>query len=209
MSESTFDPVEFQVKIDKIMAPEFGRAMAEEIAENPTSHVYAFVGRAVARLAGWDPEHEQAQALVARIATSKARGPALARVQPCGCILCTCADDVACCGCGAKSCGDPARCVFPNGGAVFVASNPSGLEPAKADVWPPIETAPRDGTLVIVWPPTYSGATSCARFNDDRFAKKPRPYWNRSDTAFTGASRGNPPTHWRPVLSGPEGSDER
>ena len=71
--------------------------------------------------------------------------------------------------------------------------------------WRSIETAPRDGTLVIVWPPTREGATSCARFHDDRFAKKPRPYWNRSDTVFTGSSRGNPPTHWRPVLSGPGG----
>lgn len=74
MSESAFDPEEFQAAIDGIGASEFGRAMAEEIVENPTSHVYSFVARVVARLAGWDPEHEQAQSLVARIATCKSGG---------------------------------------------------------------------------------------------------------------------------------------
>jgi len=74
VSESAFDPEEFQAAIDGIGASDFGRAIAAEIAGNPTSHVYAFVRGAVARLAGWDPKHEQAQALVARIATCKSGG---------------------------------------------------------------------------------------------------------------------------------------
>lgn len=70
--------------------------------------------------------------------------------------------------------------------------------------WQLIETAPRDGTAVIVWPPTSPELTSCARYDDDRYAKKPRPYWRRRDALQTLDSRRNPPTHWRPCLSGPD-----
>jgi hypothetical protein len=47
--------------------------------------------------------------------------------------------------------------------------------------WQPIETAPHDGTYVIVWPPTWTGVTSCARWND---------------MGRITVSRDNPPTHW-------------
>ena len=64
-------------------------------------------------------------------------------------------------------------------------------------VWQPIETAPRDGTYVIVWPPTWTGVTSCANWNTDFYAKRPSPYWARTDDmGRVGRSRENPPTHW-------------
>jgi hypothetical protein len=63
--------------------------------------------------------------------------------------------------------------------------------------WHPIETAPKDGTYVIVWPPTWTGVTSCARWHTDEYAKKPRPYWSRTDDlGRVSVSRENPPTHW-------------
>lgn len=37
--------------------------------------------------------------------------PKRARVQPCGCVVCTCGTDDRCLGCGAKNCGTP-ECVF-------------------------------------------------------------------------------------------------
>lgn len=71
--------------------------------------------------------------------------------------------------------------------------------------WQPIETAPKDGTYIIVWPPTYKGVCSCARWYDDAYAKKPRPYWRRIDThGSVLLSRENPPTHWMPIPNGPE-----
>lgn len=74
--------------------------------------------------------------------------------------------------------------------------------------WQPIETAPKDGTIIIVWPPSYRGVTSCARFDSNKYANTPRPYWNRTDELRITESRRKPPTHWRPVLSGPGDDDE-
>ena len=72
--------------------------------------------------------------------------------------------------------------------------------------WYPINTAPKDGTYVIVWPPTFTGVISCACWNDDRFAKRPRPYWFRTDANGSASlSRYNPPTHWTSI-STPEGT---
>lgn len=69
--------------------------------------------------------------------------------------------------------------------------------------WLPIETAPRDGTTIVVWPPTWAGTTSCAYWNSDEYARSPRPYWRRFDAFSVTASRQKSPTHWRPVLVGP------
>lgn len=70
--------------------------------------------------------------------------------------------------------------------------------------WLPIESAPKDGSAVIVWPPTWRGVVSCARWDDDKYAKKPRPYWNRTDAIRTGDSRDNPPSYWMPLPSPPK-----
>jgi len=68
--------------------------------------------------------------------------------------------------------------------------------------WQPIDTAPRDGTTIIVWPPTWRGATSCATWDDGLHAIRPRPHWRRLDALGNGRLC-PPPTHWRPVLAGP------
>jgi len=70
--------------------------------------------------------------------------------------------------------------------------------------WQPIETAPKDGTYVMVWPPTYSGAVSCAVWDWQTDHKRPRPFWQRLDTDSAWTSRNHPPTHWMPVPEGPE-----
>ena len=67
--------------------------------------------------------------------------------------------------------------------------------------WQPIDTAPKDGTSILVCPGFWNAKTcSIARFDDDEYAKKPRPYWRRDD-AFNrvGVNRDNPPTHWMPL----------
>lgn len=71
--------------------------------------------------------------------------------------------------------------------------------------WQPIETAPKDGTVILVYPATWGDRTcSMANYDDDRYAKKPRPFWNRvDDLGRITLSRNNPPTHWLPLPSTP------
>ena len=72
--------------------------------------------------------------------------------------------------------------------------------------WRTIAEAPRDGTIVMVYPPTWGGAVSCAKWDGDIYSKRPKPYWRRlDDENRISYSRSNPPTHWRPVPPGPDG----
>lgn len=80
----------------------------------------------------------------------------------------------------------------------------SGEKAGPVDGWQPIETAPKDQT-VLVYPPLWSGRTcSIARYNDDKYCKKPAPYWHRDDDLGQKTrSRGVPPTHWMPIPASP------
>ncbi len=69
--------------------------------------------------------------------------------------------------------------------------------------WQPIETAPKDGTVVLVWPPTFTGVISCAQWSEDQCANRPRPFWSRLDNTSDADSRRKPPTHWAPLPAGP------
>ena len=71
--------------------------------------------------------------------------------------------------------------------------------------WQPIETAPKDGTAVLVFPPTWGGmSASIAAWDEDVYAKNPRPYWRRFDTlGRVSLSRDNAPTNWMPLPDPP------
>ena len=70
--------------------------------------------------------------------------------------------------------------------------------------WRPIKTAPKDGTIVLVYPGTWKGMTaSPARWDEDKFAKRIRPFWYRIDAFARADSRGNQPTHWMPMPQPP------
>lgn len=72
-------------------------------------------------------------------------------------------------------------------------------------LWHPIETAPKDGRYVIVWPPTWNGVTSCAYWHANKQSKNPKPFWYRVDAhGSVNTSRDNQPTHWMPILEGPK-----
>lgn len=80
----------------------------------------------------------------------------------------------------------------------------------EADKWQTIEGAPKDGSWVVVWPPTWTDLSSCARWNEDKYAKNPRPYWSRvDDGGRVMISRGNPPTHWMPLPEAPTQAEEK
>lgn len=71
--------------------------------------------------------------------------------------------------------------------------------------WQSIETAPKgDETYILVWPPTWTGVASCVRWDRDQYAKKPRPFWRRTDDmGRISISRDQPPTHWMPLPEPP------
>lgn len=65
--------------------------------------------------------------------------------------------------------------------------------------WQPIETAPKDGTYILVYPGYYTKVPcSIAYYDDDKYAKRPQPYWHRLDTRGL-RSRYTPLTHWMPL----------
>lgn len=71
--------------------------------------------------------------------------------------------------------------------------------------WQPIETAPKDGSHIQVWPPTWTGVSSCARWETDKHSKNPRPFWSRTDDfGRVGTSRAIKTTHWKPISKGPK-----
>ena len=71
--------------------------------------------------------------------------------------------------------------------------------------WEPIETAPKDGTYVLVWPGIWYGIpVSVAVYDYDRHAKNPRPYWRRiDDMGRVSMSRGKTPELWQPLPNTP------
>lgn len=72
--------------------------------------------------------------------------------------------------------------------------------------WQPIETAPKDGKYVLVWPGRCTGiACDIARWEDDKYAKSPRPFWARIGFSTKTGDRVNSPTHWQPLPPPPHG----
>jgi hypothetical protein len=71
--------------------------------------------------------------------------------------------------------------------------------------WLPIKTAPRDGSYILVYTNIYEGITSyTAYWNDDRYAKNPKPYWRIVGASPINVMRNAQPTHWRPQLEPPK-----
>lgn len=73
--------------------------------------------------------------------------------------------------------------------------------------WQPIATAPKDGTSILVYPPTWpSKKASIASYDRDSVAKNPKPFWKRDDDlGQVTRSRACPPTHWMFLPEPPEG----
>ena len=76
-----------------------------------------------------------------------------------------------------------------------------------ASAWQPIETAPKDGATVLVWSPMFGGRVFFGSWDENRYAKKPRPYWSFNDERVWGTNRvrQEQPTYWMPLPSAPEG----
>ena len=59
--------------------------------------------------------------------------------------------------------------------------------------WQTMETAPKDGKSIIVW---RRNQVLMAHWNDDKYAKNPRPFWGSFDPWGNTDNRATPPTHW-------------
>jgi hypothetical protein len=70
--------------------------------------------------------------------------------------------------------------------------------------WQPIETAPKDGTNIMVACPRL-GVCCPAHWDNDQYAKKPRPYWTHWGERIWGITwvRNDQPTHWMPLRAAP------
>jgi len=71
--------------------------------------------------------------------------------------------------------------------------------------WQPIETAPCDA-VIILYRPSVSPwwRVSPGKFDDDKYARNPRPFWRcRVEGVVKTDSRNHPPTHWQPLPTPP------
>lgn len=59
-------------------------------------------------------------------------------------------------------------------------------------VWQPMETAPKDGTLILL----ACRVPEIGRWYDDRHSSRPRPYWCRYSIFGTRKERQDQPTAW-------------
>jgi hypothetical protein len=71
----------------------------------------------------------------------------------------------------------------------------------KPSGWRPIDTAPKDGTTLILFFPVFGTAPTqgFGRWDPQRHNTRPRPLWTGDLEAVMGVSRYRkyPPSHWR------------
>lgn len=72
--------------------------------------------------------------------------------------------------------------------------------------WQPIETAPKDGSLILLYrPDAYDwGKVTPGKWEAQQYSKKPQPYWDIwLKIGSTRESRAWVPTHWMPLPEPP------
>lgn len=79
---------------------------------------------------------------------------------------------------------------------------------AEAFQWRPIETAPRDGTRILLYRPTAGewGQFVFGKYENDEYAKKPKPHFRTDLERLWGvrSDRESQPTHWMPLPEPPK-----
>lgn len=73
--------------------------------------------------------------------------------------------------------------------------------------WQPIETAPKDGSIILLYRPTAAkwAVIAPGAWNDDHYAKHPRPYWEGwLKIGSVSEYRYWTPTHWMPLPEPPK-----
>jgi len=83
-------------------------------------------------------------------------------------------------------------------------------EPNDMSGWLPIETAPKDGTKIIVYC-KHMGVVGPSYWDADRYSKRPIPYWTNYGEILWGKKRTrfDQPTHWMPLPQPPTVTQEK
>jgi hypothetical protein len=85
-------------------------------------------------------------------------------------------------------------------------STSSALAASSPGRWEPIETAPKDESIVV-WVPYPNGSRPGhwhpARWNDDCHAKRPQPRWKIDSVWGERWGRTHQPSHWMPLPASP------
>lgn len=73
--------------------------------------------------------------------------------------------------------------------------------------WQPIETAPKDGTRILLLRPERE--PTCGRWDDEKYANKPEPHWTDDNARLWGRrdTKTRTPTHWMPLPKLPSSSE--
>lgn len=74
------------------------------------------------------------------------------------------------------------------------------LDAAPCSAWLPIDSAPQDGTRILV---PMRGRVTIARWNDQKYHKKPNPFWECVDPFGILSDRENQPVFWMHLPSLP------
>lgn len=69
--------------------------------------------------------------------------------------------------------------------------------------WRLIESAPQDGTPILIFRPDGK-RVEIAHYDKDQYAQKPKPYWRSNSNFGVIAERKNCPSHWMPIPPIPE-----
>ena len=69
--------------------------------------------------------------------------------------------------------------------------------------WMPIDSAPKDGTKILLLRET---GPVVGLWKEDKYSNKPKPYWDHDKVRLFGIhnARNFPPTHWQPLPPPPE-----
>ena len=76
--------------------------------------------------------------------------------------------------------------------------------------WQPIETAPKDGSKILLFIPSNVSRwhVSAGYWRDDAHARKASPFWCAETSHLMGITwmRSHQPTHWMPLPAPPKGA---
>jgi hypothetical protein len=84
-------------------------------------------------------------------------------------------------------------------GVVDLESSNNISEMNKND-WQPMDAAPKDGRTILVW---RRGKCDLAHWDDNRYAKHPKPFWGSYGIWGSTSDRGTPPAAWQPLPEPP------
>ena len=74
--------------------------------------------------------------------------------------------------------------------------------------WNPIESAPKDGSRILLF---RKGHIVAGYFNGNKYSKTVKPYWSHDNERIFGTldARKCAPTHWMPLPTPPETADDQ